>query len=78
MIRNSAAERRRAVPLRGVATVTGRGTERVIVAHMARCTGRGRRRNMHARQRKPSRTVIERRRGKAHGRVAIRAVGHGE
>jgi hypothetical protein len=78
VIRNRPAERRRAVPFRGVATVTGRGTERVIVAHVARRTRSGRRRNVHARQRKTCRAVIERRCCKAHGGVAIGAVGHCE
>ncbi len=74
MIRHCAADRRRAIPVGQMAANAGRRTQREVVAHVARRARRRRRRNMHSRQRKPGRAVIERRRVETHRRVAIGAV----
>ena len=78
MIRYRAAQRRRAGPRRQMAVDARRGIQRVVVGDVAGNAGRGRRGNVHARQRKAGGAVIKRRRRKTHGRVAIRAVGHGK
>lgn len=74
MIRHRASKRRSALPGSYVATVAGRGTERVVVAHVAGNAGRRRRGNVHPRQGKPRCAVVERCGGPTHRRVAGGAV----
>jgi len=78
VVRNRAAQSRRAVPIRSVAGVADRGSQRVIVVHMAGHTRRRHRRNVHSRQGKSRRAVVKGRRGKADRRVAIGAIGDGK
>jgi hypothetical protein len=73
MIRHRPSERRGALPGSDVASVAGCGIERVVVAHMAGNARRRRRGNVHPRQGKPRRAVIERR-GPARWCMAIGAV----
>ena len=70
MIRHRAAERRRALPVSQMAAIAGRRIQSVIVADVARRARRRRGRNVHSRQRKSRRAVVECCRKKAHRRVA--------
>ena len=74
MIRHRASERRGALPGSYVATVAGCRTEQIVVAYMAGKAGRRGRGNVHPRQGKPGRAVVERRCGPTHRRMAHRTV----
>jgi len=76
MIGHRSAKSSRAVPIGGVATVAGRRIQSVVVAHMARRARCRARRNVHSRQRKSCRAVVECCCEEAHRRVAGSAVRH--
>jgi hypothetical protein len=78
VIRNRSAQCCRAVPIRGVASVASRSVKRVVIAHVARCAWRRRRRNVHSGKRKPRRAVVESGCRPTHRCVARGAVGRGE
>ena len=78
VIRNIPADGRGALECRRMAAVAIRGIQRIIITHVAGGACRRRRRHMRSSQRKAGGAVIKRRRRKAHGRVAIRAVGYGK
>ena len=74
VIRHIAAERRRGVPRRLVAAHTISRVQGVIVADVAGCAGRGRRRSMRTRQREASGAVVERSGVPAFGGMASRTI----
>ena len=78
VVRNAAANRRGALECRGVATVAIRGIQRVVVAYMAGCAGRWRRRHVRAGQREPGCAVIERGRCPTRRVVAGGTIGRAE
>ena len=70
MVWHRAAQRCGALPVGGMATVTGSGTQREVVAYVAGRAGSRRRGNVHSRQGKPCRAVVKRRCVPTHGGVA--------
>jgi len=78
VIRNIAANRRRALERGGVASIAIRRVQRVVVAHVAGRAGRRRRRHVRAGQREARRAVIEYCCCPAGCVVARRAIGRGE
>jgi len=78
MVRNVAADARRAIKRRRVAPVTVRGIQGVVVVDVAGRAGRRRGRHVRAHQSEACDAVIERRGIPAFGRVAVRAVCRGE
>jgi len=63
---------------RRVASIAIRGTERVVVAHMAGCARSRRRRHVRSDQGKSCRAVVPRCGCETHGRVAIGAICRGK
>ena len=78
VIRDRTAECGGRVPVCQMAAVAGGRTQRVIVCNVTGDAWRRRGRNVHARQCKSGRTVVERGRGPAHRRMAGGAVRRGE
>ena len=78
MIGNRAAERRRALPVSQMAAVAGRRIQSVIVADVTRGARRRAGRNVHSRQGKPRRAVVECCRKETHRRVASGAARYRE
>ena len=78
VIGNVVPNRGRALPFNDVAPVAGCGLEQIVVVQMAGGAGRRRRRNVHPRQGKPRRAVIEGCCGPTHRRMADRTIRRGE
>jgi hypothetical protein len=74
VIWHRATNRRRALEHRRVAAVAIRRTQRIVVAHVARCAGCRQRRRVRSDKSKASGAVIERGRCKAHRRMASAAI----
>jgi len=74
VIRDRSPQRCGALPSGDMATVTGCGTQRVVVIHMARRAGSRRRGNVHPRQGESRGAMVESCRVPAHRRMAYSTV----